>query len=272
MPEPSGARGAAQPDSPGFYDRHWSTVQTATDPHIADKGELILRMVPPDVRTVVDVGCGDGFLTHLLATRFDVLAVDRSAVALSRVKVRTIQASADELPLEDRSTDLAFSSEVLEHLPDGVYERATAELARISRRYVLVTVPNRENLRRRYARCPRCRLEFHVDGHLRAFDVATLDALFPEFRRVALEYSGAMEPPTFAPIELVRQRIAQRWWVWQGESLVCPGCDYDGVRPARRSASHRLVDRTLETVTRGLGRLLRRSERPYWLLALYRRR
>src|SRR6185295_15492569 len=130
-----------QPDDPKFYDRHWEERDTSADPNVVAKAEVILRMAPEDARTVLDVGCGDGYLTRRLATRFEVTGVDRSAVALARVGLPTIQASADALPLPDRSFDMVFSSEMLEHLPDEVFARATRELARVARRYVFISVP-----------------------------------------------------------------------------------------------------------------------------------
>ena len=107
---------AKQPDSPEFYDRHWEHADTARDPHVVAKGELVTRMIPEGIRTIVDVGCGDGYLTHKLAERWDVTGVDRSPVALQRLRCRAVQASADELPFEDRSFDMLFSSQMLEHL------------------------------------------------------------------------------------------------------------------------------------------------------------
>ena len=264
--------GGDQPDSPGFYDRHWERTDTSADRHIVDKGNLVLRMAPADVRTVVDVGCGDGYLTHRLASRFEVLAVDRSEVALSRVRVPTRQASAEALPLADRAFDMAFSSEMLEHLPDAIFHPAARELSRVAARWLMVSVPDRENLRRRFARCPSCRLEFHIDGHHRAFDAAALDALFPDFERVATETIGPPEPATYAAVERVRQRLGRRWWVWKGEALACPGCGGREVKTLPRGARHRAVDRALDAATNLANRIAGRAARPYWLVALYRRR
>jgi SAM-dependent methyltransferase len=259
-------------DSEEFYDRHWAHADTAADPEIVAKGDLVLRLVPEGVRTVADVGCGDGYLTHRLAERFDVTALDRSAVALSRVRVRAIQASADALPLPDRAVDLVFSSELLEHLPGPLLSGAAREFERVADRYLLISVPHRETLRRRFVRCPSCRLEFHIDGHLQSFAPESLDALFPSFERIATELAGPPEPATRAPIEWLRQRACRRWFLWDGLQLTCPRCSETRFPKPARSPLHRAAERALDVVAArwnawaGLGPL------PYWLIALYRRR
>ena len=46
---------------------------------------------------------------------------------------------AEQLPFDDGEFDLAAAIEVLEHVPDP--ERAVAEMARVARRHLLVSVP-----------------------------------------------------------------------------------------------------------------------------------
>jgi SAM-dependent methyltransferase len=272
----SGAAG--ETDSEAFYDRHWEGTETATDPHVVQKADRILRMIPPGVRSIADVGCGDGYLTHRLAERYEVTAIDRSAVALARARARAlrvsrvIQASADALPLADRAVDMAFSSEMLEHLPDDILGRAAVELERVADRYLFVTVPHRETLRRRFVRCPRCRLEFHVDGHLRSFDPASLDRLFPGFERIAIELAGPLEPPAYAPIEWLRQHVCRHWCLWDGLKVTCPRCAEAGFRKPGRNALHRGAERALDKAAALWSRRTGRQPLPYWLMAVYRRR
>jgi len=263
---------AVQPDSPSFYDRHWEHADTSADPHVVAKGDLLMTMVPADVRTIVDVGCGDGYLTHRLAQRWSVTGVERSAVALAKLRCPTVQASADALPLPDRSADLLLSSEVLEHLPEGVYERALAEMERVAARWLIVSVPYREQLARRQARCPSCRLEFHIDGHLRSFDGEGIDVALPAFERVRTELCGPLERPTYAALERARHRVAKRWYVWDGAKIVCPGCGASGFRPEQRSLRHWVADKALDLATALANRGKRRKPEPYWVIALMRRR
>ncbi len=259
-------------DNPAFYDRHWVATDTTVDPHVAAKAERIVTMVPEGVRTILDVGCGDGTITHRLAELWDVTAVDRSPVALSRVRVPAVEASADALPFEDASMDLVFSSEVLEHLPDEVLRRAVREMTRVSKRYVLISVPHDENLRKRFVRCPKCALEFHVDGHLHSFKSDSLARLFPEHELLVATTIGPDEPFALASVERFRQRVMGRWWLWNPQKLSCPRCSFDEFSRPERSAVLRFVDRRLDDVTRLAGRLRGELGSPYWLVALFEKR
>ncbi len=79
------------------------------------------------VSTVVDLGCGTGRFTELLATHFDaeVIGIDPSGRMLDQARRKPVagnvmfrQASADALPLPDGSVDLTFMSQVYHHLAD----------------------------------------------------------------------------------------------------------------------------------------------------------
>ncbi|WP_156040563.1 class I SAM-dependent methyltransferase [Chondromyces apiculatus] len=269
----------AESHQAAFYDRHWEHTSTAADPHIVAKGDLVLRLVPAGVRTIVDIGCGDGYLTHRLAEHHQVTAVDRSQVALQRLRrlrapdlAGVIEASADAIPLPDRAADLVFSSQMLEHLPEDVLRGAAREMQRLADRHLLVTVPHRETLRRRYARCSACGLEFHIDGHLHAFDAAALDRLFPDFERVHTEFAGPLEPPAYTSVEWLRQHLCRHWWMWDSLKIACPRCGETSLRKPRRGPLRRAAERGLDRFTEFWSRREGRVPEPYWIITLYRRK
>lgn len=99
-------------------------------------------------RTMLEVGCGEGFLLAFLAQHLPQaslagldLAPDatRYARAQCPAAVRLLVADGNRLPFKSSAFDVVLCSEVLEHLTD--VEPALAELKRISRRYVVVSVP-----------------------------------------------------------------------------------------------------------------------------------
>ena len=266
------ARGPQPIDDPAFYDAHWRETSTADDPHIAAKATLMTSLVPADVRTIVDVGCGDGTLTHFFVERWQVTAVDRSAVALERLRCETVEASADALPMADRSADLLMSSEMLEHLPDPVFAGAIAEMQRVAGSYLLLSVPDREDVRRRFARCSKCDHRFNVYGHLRSLGAADLERLFGDFERVSLHTCGPSEAATFPRLEALRQGVARRWWMGADVALRCPACGATELKAPASGLAQRLVSRGIDHLTRWGNRLLGRAPRPYWLVLLLRRR
>jgi ArsR family transcriptional regulator len=89
---------------------------------------------------VADLGCGTGQLAEQLAPHVArVVAVDESSAMLDAARQRLAPVanidlragSLDDLPLEDRSVDVAFLVLVLHHLPDP--ERALAEAHQVLR-------------------------------------------------------------------------------------------------------------------------------------------
>jgi SAM-dependent methyltransferase len=94
---------------------------------------------------VVEVGCGDGWISHRLAARFPrVLAFDINPARLlpSRARYLVIAAAgAERPPVADRSADLVISMEVLEHVVDRVgVLRALCRLLRPGGQ-IIITVP-----------------------------------------------------------------------------------------------------------------------------------
>ena len=98
-------------------------------------------------RSLLDVGCGEGVVLrhldrHLTGIVMVGLDIDGSGlrVAQSQNAVSLLQGSVYALPFESASFDLVICCEVLEHLEAP--QAALAELARVTRGRVLLSVPN----------------------------------------------------------------------------------------------------------------------------------
>ena len=107
--------------------------------------ELFVQAAPA---TLLDVGCGEGVLTHKWAQRVEgqVVGIDLDDPQLhAEWENRTAPnleykvMKAENLPFEDSAFDLAAAIEVLEHVPDP--EHTVAEMARVASRHLLVSVP-----------------------------------------------------------------------------------------------------------------------------------
>jgi 2-polyprenyl-3-methyl-5-hydroxy-6-metoxy-1,4-benzoquinol methylase len=100
--------------------------------------------------SIVDVGCGEGVLTERWAQRLGSgrvvgldledpkLAAEWAARQRANLEFRMVEDSA--LPFAENEFDLAAAIEVLEHVPDP--ERTVAEMARVARQHLLVSVPH----------------------------------------------------------------------------------------------------------------------------------
>jgi SAM-dependent methyltransferase len=130
------------------YDKYGSTnpvVRRLMARFEATLEELFAAAAP---RSLLDVGCGEGVLTHRWAGRVDgrVVGIDLDDPLLHE-QWKTRQADnleylvmkAERLPFADDEFDVATAIEVLEHVPDP--EHTVAEMARVAQRWLLVSVP-----------------------------------------------------------------------------------------------------------------------------------
>jgi 2-polyprenyl-3-methyl-5-hydroxy-6-metoxy-1,4-benzoquinol methylase len=99
--------------------------------------------------SLLDVGCGEGVLTHRWAQRLaprrvvgidledPVLGAEWAKRRAPNLEYRIMK--AENLPFADGEFDAATAIEVLEHVPDP--EHTVAEMARVAKRHLLVSVP-----------------------------------------------------------------------------------------------------------------------------------
>lgn len=123
--------------------------------------------------SIIDVGAGAGQLANMLA----LSGLYDRVVTLDRVRndhwcvldaaIEEQRGDITHLDHPDGAFDVVICAEVLEHLPDGVFEAALSELRRICRGQLLMTVPYREP-------------EPLYHSHLRRFEDEDIEALFPD--------------------------------------------------------------------------------------------
>ena len=192
----------------------------------AERVMVAAGWIPPDVRSVLDVGCGNGLFTEQLSNMPVVVGTDRSRSALKHVQVPCCQADASSLPFPDNCFDMVTAMEVIEHLPFHALTPAIGEIARVARRYVLVTVPYRENLARYRVICPECGCQFNHNFHMRTFSRVRLERLFvcQPIPVSPIRIEGvlpALLPFTIEDVRRVlRLKPAFPWFA------VCPQCGY----------------------------------------------
>jgi SAM-dependent methyltransferase len=201
-------------DKQGFYDakpgrglRHSFWQRRVRQIALSLVGELLDR--DSRIRDVVDVGCGRGDFTRELAGRYPSLreawGTDFSPETLAiaaedakpsdRVRFRT--ADLLEMPFGEDRFDLLVCLNVLHHIHPDDRDTAFGELARITRRYILLELKNRGNP---YYRLIRSRITDSGE-RIRVFPMSVGDVTgrlrphgFRLSRQRGLAFSGRLSP------------------------------------------------------------------------------
>jgi SAM-dependent methyltransferase len=132
------------------YDKYGSTNPVVRRLMARFEGTLDELFTQADPQSLLDVGCGEGVLTHQWAQHVGderrVVGIDLDDPALHaewakrtapNLEYRVMK--AENLPFADGEFDAATAIEVLEHVPDA--EHTVAEMARVAKRWLLVSVP-----------------------------------------------------------------------------------------------------------------------------------
>jgi 2-polyprenyl-3-methyl-5-hydroxy-6-metoxy-1,4-benzoquinol methylase len=131
------------------YDKYGSTnpvVRRLMNGFESTLDELWRKAAP---ESILDVGCGEGVLTEQWADKLGngrIVGIDLDDPKLKaewenrrRTNLEYRVEDATNLSFADNEFDMASAIEVLEHVPDP--ERTVAEMARVAKRWVLVSVP-----------------------------------------------------------------------------------------------------------------------------------
>lgn len=237
--------------------------------------DFVIARIDPAVRSLLDVGCGNGlFLKRVREKRPDITVLhgaDRSAAALAHVEAERTQSSIDALPMADGSFDCITCLEVIEHLPANVYAGALRQLARLPRQQLIITVPKDQDLSVGRVECPACRTLFNPDYHLRSFDDAKLARLFESDgwrARATASFGISEEYFLVTQIDALKRQRPNRF----AQDVPCPVCGVvlpgTGVMPAATPAT---ATPKRAGVRGTIKRLWPKVRTPRWLLADYRR-
>ncbi len=114
--------------------------------------ELVIRIWGSSSCEVLEAGCGSALTCSLLATTgTSATGIDISQCALNfaqdiatefGVQINTIRADWLRLPFLPDTFDVVFSLGALEHYPLEIQQAMLLELARVSRQWIVILIPN----------------------------------------------------------------------------------------------------------------------------------
>jgi len=131
------------------YDKYGSTNPVVKRLMAGFESTLDELFSKADPQSLLDVGCGEGVLTHKWAQRLGdrrIVGIDLEDPVIQKewesrrapnLEYRVMK--AENLPFADGEFDVATAIEVLEHVPDPAH--TVAEMARVASGHLLVSVP-----------------------------------------------------------------------------------------------------------------------------------
>ncbi|WP_404424219.1 class I SAM-dependent methyltransferase [Nibricoccus sp. IMCC34717] len=126
------------------YERFYNSIDSISRHRATDLNrqciELILDEVGRDAGSVIDVGCGGGYLLRRIRERHPGLALTGLDVKQPKdAPFQWVQGNIEKLPFPDASFDVTLCCHTIEHLPR--LDRCLAELARITRKKLILVTP-----------------------------------------------------------------------------------------------------------------------------------
>jgi SAM-dependent methyltransferase len=246
---------------------HAGLVAYRQTPNERLRADDLLRLVPKTRQTLLEVGPRDGHHSALLAPHFRALvALDLTLPRAAAPSILPVAGDVTMLPFADRSFDVVFCAEVLEHVP--ALDLAIQEIRRVARYEVLVGVPYRQDTRVGKLTCSACGRITPAFGHVHSFDEARLRALFHPFEIREVSLVATREERTNVLSSWLMTWAGNPWGTYD-EQPFCIHCRARVTPPRRRTPAQRLASR----LARQLDRVQNRFVAPTaaWIHALFSR-
>lgn len=230
----------------------------------------LMALLPDGLRSALDIGARDGFLSRLLADRIGtVTALDLTLPQIDDSRIQCVKGDIAALDLADGNFDLVFCAEVLEHIPPPILAQACRELMRVSNRYLIIGVPYRQDTRLGRTTCQSCGRSNPPWGHVNSFDERRLHELFADCAPVRTSWVGATREAT-NPLSSTLMEFAGNPFGSYVQDEPCVHCGQPLGRPRPRS--------TLQRVATRLAVLAQAAQQPFiatqgnWIHILFQKR
>jgi hypothetical protein len=217
--------------------------------------------------TALDIGARDGYLSRKLADSFDsVTALDLGLPDISHPKITPVQGDVTALQFPDGTFDCVLCAEVLEHVPTQKLEAACRELARVTRKRLVIGVPYREDSRLGRTRCQVCKRPNPPWGHVNSFTESRLRELFSTATWSHSEFVGDGRKGTNAVSSALMDYAGNPYGTYEQDEP-CVHCDAKLIQPKSRSLSQKVATRLSVLLHNALQPVT--PLRPNWIHVLF---
>jgi SAM-dependent methyltransferase len=183
----------------------------------------ILALLPDEIHSILDVGCGNGIIANNLPQEIEVTGIDISCTALKHLRRSRVLGTLERLPFRDKSFDCVMANDIIEHLPDEILLPCLKELVRVSKKFIVITLPFMENLPTNSLLCKHCGTVYHANLHKRSYSYTDIVQLFPP-RTCSLQLfclSGEKRIGSINPFDVFKPLFDPEF---SGIIPICPNC------------------------------------------------
>lgn len=226
----------------------------------------LLRLIPQNAYSALDVGARDGHFSRLLANRFEkVVALDLTRPTIDHPNIKCVIGDATRLPFDTDSFDFVFCAEVLEHIPRSSLHMACKELARVTRYQLLIGVPYKQDLRVAQTTCRKCGSTSPPWSHVNRFDENSLHQLFSTLDIESRSYVGESHELT-NPISTWLMNLAGNPYGTYDQDEPCAHCGQTILPPPPRTMPQRICTHIACTLNKWQRSIA--SPHPAWIHVL----
>lgn len=251
-----------------YYERFHSFKKKLTSEE-ENRIKNTIDLIPKDVNSLLEVGCGDGRIINLLKGRYDnICGLDISHEALKYVETPKVQGRLEKLPFPDNYFEMIICCEVLEHLPYSVYGKAIQEMERVSTKYILISVPNNENLDFGMVKCPKCSCSFHIWRHLRSYNFNKLKEIFKSFKLIEIKKYYSSKQPIYLntnTIFKIKRCLKKNQMI--KENYICPQCGYYPKFKKESESTNLKIQNPIDNL---LKKIIPQKNAGGWIITLYK--
>ncbi len=229
-----------------------------------------MELLPANLRTALDIGARDGFISMLLAERYAAItALDLEKPQIDHEKIACVQGDITSLNFPDGSFDLVFCAEVLEHIPPHLLTKACEELVRVSNKYLVIGVPFLQDIRVGRSTCAACGKVNPPWGHVNSFDEKRLHELFQSCNSVKTSFVGNNNSQTNWLSSLLMDLAGNPYGTYEQEES-CVYCGADLTPPLARNIVKKVFTKAAVLTQRATQPFIK--DHPNWMHILFEKR
>jgi len=195
----------------------------------------LVRLISNKDKNVLDIGARNGRFSILLTEFYEnVTALDLEKPSILHKNINCVQGNITNLNFSDNFFDFVFCAEVIEHISSHLLQKACSELGRISKEYLLVGVPYKQDTRVDRTTCYSCGAKNPPWGHINSFNIKKLQSLFPHFKIAETSFVGETNSYTNFMATFFMDLAGNPFGTYDQDE-VCINCEMKLKHPPERS-------------------------------------